>query len=85
MVLDEGALGPTSSLSIGYGNWQFTPNGGTAVDSDFGVAGASSVTFSQGQPTTVNTVIAFDAPRGPGTLALVNSDGSVLATWPILG
>lgn len=85
VVLDEGVLGPTSSLSIGYGNWQFTPDGGTAVDSDFGVTGTSSVTFGQGQPTTVNTVIAFDDPRGPGTLALVNSDGSVLATWQVLG
>lgn len=41
------------------------------------------MTFGQGQPTTVNTVIAFDAARGPGTLTLVNSDGSVLATWQI--
>ncbi len=85
VVLDEGALGSTSSLSIGYGNWQFTPNGGPAVDSDFGVTGTSSMTFSQGQPTTVTTVIAFDAARGPGTLALVNSDGSVLVTWQMAG
>ncbi|MBA3294622.1 MAG: hypothetical protein H0T40_13055 [Geodermatophilaceae bacterium] len=83
VTLDEGALTATSSLSVGYDNWQFTPDGGVAVASFFGVTGADSLGFSAGQPTTAGTLIAFDAPRGPGTLSLVNGDGSVLAVWVI--
>ena len=83
VTLDEGALTATSSLSVGYDNWQFTPDGGVAVASFFGVTGADSLGFSAGQPTTAGTLIAFDAPRGPGTLSLVNGDGSELAVWVI--
>lgn len=83
VTLDEGALSETSSLSLGYDNWQFVPDGGAAVPSYIGVHGADSVTFSSGQATTANTLIAFDSVRSPGTLNLVNADGSVLASWVV--
>lgn len=81
VTLDEGVFDSASSLSVGYDNWQFTPTGGAAVDASFGVNGVVSLTFSPGQPTTASTVLAFDSVAGPGTLDLVNADGSKLATW----
>lgn len=81
VALDEGGLGATSSLSLGFDTWQFVPDGGTAVSSYIGVTGADGITFSAGEPTTVNTLIAFDTPRSAGTVNLVNVDGSVLASW----
>jgi len=83
VTVDEGALGSASSLSVGYDNWEFTPNGGATVSSSFGANGAASLTFSPGQPTTASTLIVFDAAPSPGTLSLVNADGSVLATWQV--
>lgn len=83
VTLDDGALTSTSTLSVGYANWQFTPNGGTAVDASFGVNGVAGLTFGPGQPTTASTLIAFDSVQSPGTLSLVNADGSVLATWVV--
>ena len=86
VILDEGALDPTSSLSISNDSWQFLPDGATGVSSDNGVTGADGVTISPGQAATASTLIAFDTVRSPGTLNLINTDGSVLATWvvPIL-
>lgn len=81
VTLDEGAIGATSSLSLGYDSWQFVPDGGTAVSSYIGVTGADGITFSAGQPMTVSSLICFDAVRTPGTVTLVNADGSVLVSW----
>ena len=83
VTLDEGALTPTTSLSIGYDSWQFVPDGGAAVASYIGVTGTDGVTFSPAQPTTAGTLIAFDTARSPGTLSLVNQDGSIVASWVI--
>jgi len=84
VTVDEAALAATSSLSIANSNWQFVPDGGSPVDATIGVNGASGHTFTPGQPMTANTLIAFDSIRSPGTLNLINGDGSVLATWVIL-
>ncbi len=83
VTLDEGALAETSSLSLGYDTWQFVPDGGAAVTSYIGVNGADGVTFTAGQATSLGTLIAFDAARSSGTLNLLNSDGSVLASWVV--
>jgi len=83
VTADEGALATGASFSFGYANWQFTPAGGTSVPSGFGVAGTEVLAFSPGQPPTSSTLVGFDAPLGAGTLDLLNSDGSVLATWQI--
>ena len=83
VTVDEGALATTSSLSIANTNWQFVPDGGAPADATIGVNGASGLTFTPGQPTTASTLIAFDTVPSPGTLNLINSDGSVLASWPV--
>lgn len=83
VTVDEGALGSTSSPSVGYSNWQFVPEGGMPVEADLGVNGPSYLTFIAGQPTTASTLIGFDSVPSPGTLNLINADGSVLATWVI--
>ncbi|MDQ3475321.1 MAG: hypothetical protein M3492_02975 [Actinomycetota bacterium] len=83
VTADEGVLAAGSGFSFGYANWQFTPAGGTSVPSGFGVVGTEILAFSPGQPSTSSTLVGFDAPRGAGTVDLLNSDGSVLATWQI--
>lgn len=81
VTLDEGAIDAAPSLFLGYDNWQFTPDGGAPITSSFAVSGADSISFSAGLPPSATTLIAFDVARVPGTLSLLNADGSVLATW----
>ncbi len=81
--VDESALASNSAITVGEQNWRFTPVGGAPADHAIGLAGTSGATFAAGQPTSVDTSIAFDAARGAGTLDWVNSGGSLLATWQI--
>lgn len=85
VTVDETVLAATSSLSIANPNWQFVPDGGTPVEATIGVTGAGGLSFTPGQPTTAAMLIAFDSVPSPGTLNLINSDGSVLATWVVPG
>ncbi|AZI59110.1 hypothetical protein EH165_14140 [Nakamurella antarctica] len=81
-LVDPGGAAGT----IRYDSWRFLPDGGGEFVGKLGVIDGGAATATQVAGAEASTGrFTIDTVAGPGTLQLINKDGSVVISWVVAG